>query len=589
MERIESPECPRCGRRMVLRRPKPGQSWAPFWGCSGFRQGCRGTRPNSTSLDVGLEKFQDYRWSRYQLSIFGEVEKGKDNLTVWACPGSGKTTLLQFIAVLMTKWRPKAKVAYLVFGKRDQLHAVTKFPRSTAVKTTHSFGFAGIRKLAGSKKVRLKPDKVRSIVKAQIDWGVDGPLVTVVTNIVGKIKNTLLEPTIPNIEYVIDHWGIEVNGKFERVVQLVQETIKRNNQDQLNIDYNDMLYLAVILNAPIEQFDVLLTDEIQDFNAAQLELLKRALKPGGVFIGVGDSNQSMYGFRAAELDAMEQIGEAFKAKEMPLSITYRVPKSGVRLVNAMFPDIQFEAAPDAPEGSVEFTGSYQLAAEVADGDMVLCRTNAPLVTPCLNLIRQGIKAVILGRDIGKGLVTFMAKFPVTLVTDLIAGMYDYLDVELPNLRAAEKNTTAQILEDKVETIVALSEGCRTVRDVERKIESIFSDDAEGVVFSTVHKAKGAEAENVFILEPQLLPHPMATKDWEVRQERNICLVAVTRHKNRLVFLDRSPGYYLGEFGWPLVDEELEEVTVADETWAELTEEVSDPDLGIVPRIPDCPF
>jgi ssDNA-binding Zn-finger/Zn-ribbon topoisomerase 1 len=37
------PYCPECGARMSLRRPKPDQSWEPFWGCSTFPE-CRGTR-----------------------------------------------------------------------------------------------------------------------------------------------------------------------------------------------------------------------------------------------------------------------------------------------------------------------------------------------------------------------------------------------------------------------------------------------------------------------------------------------------------------------------------------------------------------
>ena len=39
------PYCPdpRCGARMVLRRPKPGDKWAPFWGCMRFPD-CHGTR-----------------------------------------------------------------------------------------------------------------------------------------------------------------------------------------------------------------------------------------------------------------------------------------------------------------------------------------------------------------------------------------------------------------------------------------------------------------------------------------------------------------------------------------------------------------
>jgi len=37
------PFCPECGAKMVLRRPRPDQSWLAFWGCNRFPE-CKGTR-----------------------------------------------------------------------------------------------------------------------------------------------------------------------------------------------------------------------------------------------------------------------------------------------------------------------------------------------------------------------------------------------------------------------------------------------------------------------------------------------------------------------------------------------------------------
>ena len=45
MSRIKTyppPTCPKCGAQMKLKRPKDGQSWEPFWGCSEFPD-CKGT------------------------------------------------------------------------------------------------------------------------------------------------------------------------------------------------------------------------------------------------------------------------------------------------------------------------------------------------------------------------------------------------------------------------------------------------------------------------------------------------------------------------------------------------------------------
>ena len=45
-ENAAKPMCPRCGVPMRIIRPKPGNTWKSFWGCSQFRAtGCRGSAP----------------------------------------------------------------------------------------------------------------------------------------------------------------------------------------------------------------------------------------------------------------------------------------------------------------------------------------------------------------------------------------------------------------------------------------------------------------------------------------------------------------------------------------------------------------
>ncbi|KKK54829.1 hypothetical protein LCGC14_3080770, partial [marine sediment metagenome] len=85
-------------------------------------------------------------------------------------------------------------------------------------------------------------------------------------------------------------------------------------------------------------------------------------------------------------------------------------------------------------------------------------------------------------------------------------------------------------------VIALADGCDEVHEIEIRIKTIFSDHSEGVVFSSIHKAKGLEAKRVYILEPGLMPHPMAKKSWEMTQEINIKYVAYTRSLDTLVFV-----------------------------------------------------
>ena len=45
---------------------------------------------------------------------------------------------------------------------------------------------------------------------------------------------------------------------------------------------------------------------------------------------------------------------------------------------------------------------------------------------------------------------------------------------------------------------------------------------------------------MFIIEPQMMPFPKATTEREIKQEKNLLYVAITRSKNRMVFVGGYP-------------------------------------------------
>jgi hypothetical protein len=247
---------------------------------------------------------------------------------------------------------------------------------------------------------------------------------------------------------------------------------------------------------------------------------------------------SIYGFAGADADSIPNLIDLLEATVLPLSTTYRCPKSHVLLAQRLVP--QIEAAEWAAEGIVKDVNEYEFVNRVTAGDLVLCRCNAPLVAPAFLLIRRGIKAVILGRDIGRGLKRLLSKVQkkhnVHNLFDTLAALVEYGDKEIGKLLKMKKQSRAQALEDRIETIIALADGSSSMGQLEEKIETIFSDAAEGVTFSSVHRAKGAEADRVWILRPDLMPHPRVSAAWEMQQEHNIQYVALTRAKKELCFV-----------------------------------------------------
>ena len=96
--------------------------------------------------------------------------------------------------------------------------------------------------------------------------------------------------------------------------------------------------------------------------------------------------------------------------------------------------------------------------------------------------------------------------------------------------------------DKINTLEILSNGCLTGDDLINKLKIIFSDDADGICLSTIHKSKGLEADRVFIIHSELMPSKHAKKDWEKLQEKNLMYVAYTRAKSVLGFVTDFDAY-----------------------------------------------
>ena len=79
---------------------------------------------------------------------------------------------------------------------------------------------------------------------------------------------------------------------------------------------------------------------------------------------------------------------------------------------------------------------------------------------------------------------------------------------------------------------ALPENERTVPALCRLIETMFAGTA-GVTLSSIHKAKGLEADTVVWLERSKCPSKWAKQAWQQDTERCLCFVAATRAKRAL--------------------------------------------------------
>lgn len=181
---------------------------------------------------------------------------------------------------------------------------------------------------------------------------------------------------------------------------------------------------------------------------------------------------------------------------------------------------------------------------VQDGDMVLCRVNAPLVSQCFRFLKMGRRANIQGRDIGQGLISLVKKLGKDDqdVPKLVAKISEWGDKETAKENAKKFPSDARLIaiSDRVSCLHCFTEDAKSVSDVVRKIEQIFTDDKgrPGILLSSIHRAKGLEASHVFFLMPEgaECPHPMSKSAWQREQEMNLLYVGITRAIKELTWV-----------------------------------------------------
>ncbi len=131
---------------------------------------------------------------------------------------------------------------------------------------------------------------------------------------------------------------------FERRIADVYQEYERRLQAASAMDFDDLLLLTVrlfqqapdVLDSYRTRFKHILVDEFQDTNRAQNEIvLMLAAQHHNVCV-VGDSDQSIFGWRGADIRNIFEFEEAFPdAAVIPLEQNYRSTKTILAAANAV--------------------------------------------------------------------------------------------------------------------------------------------------------------------------------------------------------------------------------------------------------------
>lgn len=500
----------------------------------------------------------EYEPSKYQKAIFDFVKNGTGNLVVEACAGSGKTyTLLKSMELIGDDKR----ILLTAFNKDivEVLKKKTKEIPNVNVMTMHSLGLLMLQRNFRDKSLSLDEFKYKTFINSNLSSLSEINTFSLskrryfqyIDNIYKYIEfgRFYLCQTVKDLSFIEKRYAISTLAD-EKEIAIEAMNWGKENLD--TIDYTDMVWLPNALYCqPIGlKFDWIGLDEAQDLNCAQRELLLKCRKINTRMMSYGDENQCIYAFSGSDPDSFKILKNLPNTVSMPLSISYRCADKIVEYAQRVVPSI--EKNNDNREGEIVFNDELE---SIKDGDMVLCRNNAPLMQIYVKLIKENKKCFIRGKDIGKNLKnvvknTKQEKLSIDLNEDgvfprLYANFFETRDDLMikSNLDIASAMDSS-LLSNKLDIINALevlSDGISTSDELIEKIDKVFSDRKKGggIALSTIHKAKGLEADSVYIACASLMPSKNATEPWEILQEHNLIYVAYTRAKNKLSFLNED--------------------------------------------------
>ncbi len=156
-----------------------------------------------------------------------------------------------------------------------------------------------------------------------------------VKNLISRAKNAGLSP---------EQAAMAARSSREKNAAMVYELYQARLSAFNAVDFDDLIRLPVqvleenpeIAVAWRERIGYLLVDECQDTNDAQYRLLKQLAGPAGNFTCVGDDDQSIYAWRGANPENLNNMGVEYpNLRIIKLEQNYRCSNRVLRAANAL--------------------------------------------------------------------------------------------------------------------------------------------------------------------------------------------------------------------------------------------------------------
>lgn len=466
------------------------------------------------------------------------ITSTNEDIKIVARAGTGKTTTLG----LYVNSRPAgSRILYLAFNASVRDIAVERFKdvkdKTIHVQTAHSLAYQTIVRANGYKVAfQLKIEDVMKIIRSQ-----DYKLATHIKKMVELYCNSEIEDI-----YELDYLGTLFNQVAYKFAKNNQDKIVRgaklilNKMDKGEIDIIHDFYLKKFqLSKPDLNYDYVLLDEGQDSNLVTLNIF---LRQKGVKVIVGDPSQQLYSWRGA-INSLERV--QFPTYELNTSFRF----------NSEIADLAKKSI--TLKSLIDYDNKIQLKglgnSKKLETKAFLGRSNGSILAAAIEegIIKKKNKLYFEGGFSGYSFNNVM------LIYDLInlkANNLKYVKTPLIKTMKSYKDL-ADYIEDTDD--IVLGNLVKLVNRYDNKLPIYLKQlatkvteniEEASVIFSSVHRAKGMEYDEVTLLDDFITKEKInkiifAVSKLEdkykeavylnINEEINILYVAITRTMNRI--------------------------------------------------------
>ena len=445
----------------------------------------KGSRQNEIKRNITPAKFRQLfgELSPTQLKIINDNET--KNIVVAAGPGSGKTRVLV---------HKLASLLLMEDVKHEQLLMIT-FSRAAATEF---------------KKRLLK--------------------------LIGNAANYIEIKTFHS--YCFDLLGRV--GSLEKSGDILKRTIQQIKQNEVEASRITKTVLVI--------------DEAQDMDEDEFGLIRALMEHNEEMrvIAVGDDDQNIYEFRGASSRHLEQFIRDNHAVKHELVENYRSKNNLVEFSNQFVKRISYRLkqtpimATQSDHGQIKIVRYHSenliaalvqdiLLTDLSGTTCVLTKTNEEALQITGLLLKNKVQAKLIQSNDGFNLYNLdeVRYFLDALnLGDDVFTISDeiWLKAKREVVNKYRQSTKLEILGNIIRDFEATNPKKKYISDLEvfirdSKLEDFFNENGETIFVSTIHKAKGKEFDNVFLM----LENFYATTDEETR----LLYVAMTRAKTNL--------------------------------------------------------